>query len=465
MRAVPATEVQGERGPIRTAGRDPCSAKIIGVQQEILGHFHTYLVVVCVLGWAIGSLLLGRRPTLFRVVLALVWMGAWSSVAARATKDGFAWLHVMYGIATTAVPALALTLLVHAVRQRSTATLGDAAVPMGGERLASTEETSTSGAATGLAGRADTARLPWGAGSGAVGGPASHGRGRRASRRSRPTVGLGPRALVLLAIVMVVPGVLGFYATDVEPDHLRRSEVVVRTTHAGAATGDVRVAVLSDIQSNRVTGYERDAVRSAMLGNPDLVLFAGDVYSGEDAPFPRFRDDFVRLLSGLRAPFGSFVVEGDHDSGGHLPGLVHDAGLRLLDDEVVAVDVRGRKVGILGLRNERSDRDAAMLARFATRADLDVRIVLSHHPDVVQLAPPGIDLVVAGHTHGGQVQLPFIGPVMTLSALPRQQAAGGLFDLGDGRHLFVTRGVGYEHGHAPKVRFGAPPEVDLLVVR
>jgi hypothetical protein len=75
-----------------------------------------------------------------------------------------------------------------------------------------------------------------------------------------------------------------------------------------------------------------------------------------------------------------------------------------------------------------------------------------------------IDLVIAGHTHGGQISLPLFGPPVTLSEAPRHVAAGGLHELG-GRPIYVSRGVGLERGEAPRVRLGARPEISLLLVR
>ena len=95
-----------------------------------------------------------------------------------------------------------------------------------------------------------------------------------------------------------------------------------------------------------------------------------------------------------------------------------------------------------------------------------MRILFAHRPEVVYRLGPNtrVDLVVAGHTHGGQVQIPFFGPPITLTSVPRHVAAGGLHDM-NGRRIYVSRGVGWEHGHAPRVRFLCPPEATLLTLR
>ncbi len=74
-----------------------------------------------------------------------------------------------------------------------------------------------------------------------------------------------------------------------------------------------------------------------------------------------------------------------------------------------------------------------------------------------------VDLALAGHTHGGQIVLPFFGPPLTLTGLERPYAAGGLHDY-HGIPLHVSRGVGMERGSAPQVRFLCPPEICLLDV-
>jgi hypothetical protein len=87
-------------------------------------------------------------------------------------------------------------------------------------------------------------------------------------------------------------------------------------------------------------------------------------------------------------------------------------------------------------------------------------IVFGHGPDY-SLGRVEADLLVAGHTHGGQVRLPLIGPLITLSQVPRSQAAG-VTVLDGGRTLVVSRGIGMERGHAPRLRFLCRPEIVVI---
>jgi hypothetical protein len=89
------------------------------------------------------------------------------------------------------------------------------------------------------------------------------------------------------------------------------------------------------------------------------------------------------------------------------------------------------------------------------------RIVFGHSPDF-SLSPLEADLMLAGHTHGGQVQIPFFGPLVTLSRLPRRWAGGGMVTLEGNRRLIVSRGLGMERGPAPRLRFNCRPQIVVV---
>jgi hypothetical protein len=91
-----------------------------------------------------------------------------------------------------------------------------------------------------------------------------------------------------------------------------------------------------------------------------------------------------------------------------------------------------------------------------------VERLLGHKPDAIELgrATP-VDLAVTGHTHGGQVSLPVLGPPLTLSSVPRHIAAGGLHEL-YGTPIYVSTGVGRERGNAPQLRLGVRPSIGII---
>ena len=175
-----------------------------------------------------------------------------------------------------------------------------------------------------------------------------------------------------------------------------------------------------------------------------------------------------RLLGQLHARYGVFAVLGTPpvDLPAVMPQVFAGLPARLLRDEAVVVTLsRGRRLTLLGLDCHHDiPRDTATLDRvLAGAADAGPRVLLYHSPELMPAAVErGIDLYLCGHTHGGQVRLPLIGPLLTASQLGRRYVMG---HYQEGRtHLYVTRGVGFEGLAAPRVRLFCPPEVGLVEV-
>ncbi|MBL8859237.1 MAG: metallophosphoesterase [Planctomycetes bacterium] len=257
------------------------------------------------------------------------------------------------------------------------------------------------------------------------------------------------------------------YATFVEPYRLVTESAEIMIAKERSLTRPLSIGVLADIQCVAVTDREREAVARVLAAKPDLIVLPGDLQqSGFDQAHvigPQLRE----LLAPLSAPLGVWYVEGNTETTWEARQLLAGTRVRILDDEIVHLEHEGARVTLCGVGLGFSSAKAQVVLREiqSSTADDDVRIVLAHRPDVILALNSNsrVDLVIAGHTHGGQVQLPFIGPLITLSDVPRRIAAGGLHDL-DGRRIYVSRGIGWEHGHAPRVRFLCAPEVSLLTL-
>ena len=292
-----------------------------------------------------------------------------------------------------------------------------------------------------------------------------------ASRRrgDAPPLRALTRSVRLLAIGVCPLALVGLYATWIEPLRLQTetARVGVPSERAGAAT--IRVGVLADIQTPHVTEYERGAIERLMGLSPDLILLPGDLFQNDgkhsfDDEQPALHD----LLGRLSAPGGVYIVLGDVDREEPIKRVIAGTGVKLLVNDIARTTVRDRTVTIGGTELDfRSAAAQAMIHQLEREPDQsDLRLLVSHRPDAALDLPAGsrIDLVVAGHTHGGQVVIPGFGPPMTLTGVPRAVAAGGLHELGGGRRIYVSRGVGLERGQAPRIRFLCPPEVSLLEI-
>ena len=292
---------------------------------------------------------------------------------------------------------------------------------------------------------------------------------RRRRRRDR----IGERLATRPALVICAGGLLlapiGFYATHIEPGLLdvdRPAPLAVAAVRAGE--GPITIGVLTDIQTPDIGDRERAVVDELMAAEPDLILLPGDVIQADDATFDQQLPALRELLNRLSAPGGVFLVGGDVDKPlERLPRMVESTGVRYLDDEIVTTTVQDRTVTIggIGVDYRSSEAEAVVDTLVSEPGDDDIRILLSHRPDPVLGLPADsrIDLQVSGHTHGGQVSIPFIGPLMTLSSVPRHVGAGGLHDLA-GNAIYVGKGVGLERGQAPQLRFGVRPNIGVVTI-
>jgi uncharacterized protein len=270
-----------------------------------------------------------------------------------------------------------------------------------------------------------------------------------------------------LVVVGLLAAPVGAYASFIEPNRLVVDHAEVRLPPERAGADPVRVGLLSDIQFEQVGGHERKAVERLMAQRPDVIVLTGDYHQGSRAEFARQLPAIHRLFAQLRAPGGVFAVQGDVEGPRDFQQTFAGTGVRTLFNEVVRTRVGDRAVTIGGLQLAYWRSGARNFTRRFERlpTDEDVRILVAHRPDAVFGLTPQtrVDLLAVGHTHGGQVQLPLIGPISTASRVPRDVAAGGLHELG-GRVLYVSRGVGVERGQAPRLRFGAPPEIPIVTL-
>lgn len=274
------------------------------------------------------------------------------------------------------------------------------------------------------------------------------------------------KTLVVLAVVSLLGLIAGVYGFLVEPRRLVVREFEFAPTGWPADRDGLRVAVLSDIHTG-APGMSparlEEVVAATNAARPDLVLLAGD-YVIQGVVGGRFVTPEVtaRILAGLDAPLGAYAVLGNHDwwlDRDRVAGAFVAAGIPVVDDRACPVgggDDRFWIVGISDLWEGPHDWRRAL----AQVTDDRPIIALTHNPDLFPLLPARFTLTVAGHTHGGQVSVPWLGAPIVPSLYGQRYAAGHVVE--DDRDLFVTTGIGTS---IIPVRFGVPPEVSVLILR
>jgi hypothetical protein len=263
---------------------------------------------------------------------------------------------------------------------------------------------------------------------------------------------LHPVALLIHVLAIIGVGCMA-YGYFVEPYWLGLSRVELHTPKLARAS--LRIVHISDLHCDPKVRNEPKLAGLINPLKPDLIVFTGDAANSREA-VPLFR----RTLRSLEAGLGKLAVRGNFDVG-RARGwdLFEGTGFRLLESDSVVLAKAGeefRVCGVGALCNSRGDLPAANPPRFT--------IYLHHYPAMVEeVSGPGVDLYLCGHTHGGQVALPFYGAIVTLSRTGKKYESG-FYRVGP-TAMYVSRGVGMEGGVAPRVRFCARPEVTLIDVR
>jgi predicted MPP superfamily phosphohydrolase len=276
-----------------------------------------------------------------------------------------------------------------------------------------------------------------------------------------------PRKVRLLALAIAAAAGIGLalWAFWLEPASLRVATYRLAIPRWPAGCAGLSIALISDLHVgspfNGLAKLEQ-IVAETQRRKPDLVLLAGDfvidsVAGGRFVP----PEAAAEKLGELAAPLGVFAVLGNHDwylGGPRVRDALEAAGVRVLEDDALALERGGCAFWLAGIGDFWESRHDVQAALRDVPADASV-LAFTHNPDVFPEVPELVALTLAGHTHGGQVKLPFFGRPIVPSRYDERYAIGEVVERG--RHLFVTPGVGTS---MIPVRFRVPPEISLLTL-
>jgi predicted MPP superfamily phosphohydrolase len=250
------------------------------------------------------------------------------------------------------------------------------------------------------------------------------------------------------------------YSVATRDPAVRRAWVEMPDWPRGAPS--IRVALLSDIH---VAGPDMPPARLARIVQqvnglrPDLVLLAGDFVSDKRIATRRYSAAVaIAPLARLKAPLGVVSVLGNHDHWRGRPEIVaalRDAGIRVLENEALAVG----PLSVGGVDDAFNHRHDIARTVAAMRKLAGSRVILTHSPDVAPTVPADLTLLLAGHTHCGQIRFPVVGAISFMSEHGDRFACG----LQKEGRLRVITSAGIGTSILP-LRLGASPDVWLLTL-
>lgn len=262
----------------------------------------------------------------------------------------------------------------------------------------------------------------------------------------------------LVKILLVFLALL-LYGTLIEPKKYRLKYL----DKTARKQKKIKIVHISDIQisrGNKVPQLKK-IVDSINKQNVDFIFFTGDLFENSAEYMPLTYIE--RQLKDLRANYGKFAVLGNHDYFGDSQGktisTLKHAGFDVLINEGEIFNIKGRTLFIGGL-------DDSLMATPDIMATLEKKIsgrslysiILTHEPDIaddIKVYEP--NLILAGHSHGGQINLPFL----TVKNKLAEKYIKGLYKLSDRSFLYVNSGIGT--ARLP-IRFGVTPEVTIIEI-
>ena len=282
-----------------------------------------------------------------------------------------------------------------------------------------------------------------------------------------------------ILFVIIILALVG-YSYFIEPNRLELNRYVIQDEQLKG----IKIVFASDFHVKPYGQKRLDKIVETINSeNADLVLSVGDYVCGHTRHSTMPIEDIAKTLSKVKAKYGFYTSLGNHD-GWYDPAEIamnlEENGIKVLSNSNVALNIKGQKLYIAGIDDYDTGNPEIYKALNGIKVDENGEynepvIMLSHSPDLFSKMPTAITLVLAGHTHGGQIRIPFLGPIFTASRYGDRYAKGWKQEYHREllkvditkpiklqrqiKTLFVTRGIGVS---ILPFRFNCVPEINVI---
>ncbi|MFC1521810.1 metallophosphoesterase [Elusimicrobiota bacterium] len=262
-----------------------------------------------------------------------------------------------------------------------------------------------------------------------------------------------------LNVVFFLGALCILYGRFIEPGWIEVKTIGLESAKIDPTSASIKIAHLSDFHFDERALNAEKIIQLVNKQEPDIVVITGD-YFNDTSGFGLVGE----VIKRLKAPFGIYMVKGNYD---HMDtginAVLAEAPATWLKHGYKDVMVRNTKLRLIGMDVGYEPLFDNLMGTLPQKAQDPYSVFLCHYSDFVYKASElGIDLYLSGHTHGGQVRLPFYGAMMTLAKFGKRFESG-MYKVGD-TILYVSRGLGVEGGIAPRVRFLCRPEIVVFEI-
>lgn len=271
------------------------------------------------------------------------------------------------------------------------------------------------------------------------------------------------RLFRFFGIIFVFLIILALYVVFIEPNLLFMTKKNIVLKNFPPSFAGIKAAHISDFHFGAFTGINsvRRVVRAVNNLKPDIIFVTGDFIDvTEKEKICLLADEVAKL----KAKYGTFAVLGNHDHWMDAPFLkarLTQKGIRVLDNESVKITNGRESIYIVGVDDPYLEKDDLVKALTDTPPG-GVKILLAHSPQIIpQAVEKNIDLVLAGHVHGGQAKVPFLYKQVLPVPDFAKKYSGGYYTIGN-TQMYVNRGIGM---FGLPLRFLSPPEIAVFVLK
>lgn len=269
---------------------------------------------------------------------------------------------------------------------------------------------------------------------------------------------------VLICIALVIAGIF-FYSIYISVDRVSLSYETISSNKIPESMNDITIAFISDIKYNEFMDKTRlsNMISKLTTTSPDIVIFGGDMFSEPDKNVPdsQMSKDITTILKSIEAPLGKFAILGDQDNVNEdvkkiVSQILYDSDFEVLSDSAIRLrNENSDSISLIGLNNLING-DSKPENAMKNVNENEFNILVTHCPDAVSKSGINleyIDIALAGHSLGGQIYLPVLGPIYTEEGATTYNR--GQYDI-NGSKLYVSNGLGTSK---IDMRLMTPPQV------